>query len=952
MEFFLHPWAMVFGGILVSSPIIIHLINRMRFKRIRWAAMEFLLKSQKRNRRRLIIEQLILLALRCLLVALGGFLLARFVGASPDSAEGTTHVVVLDDTPSMDDHRFEQGKADAQTAFGDGKEQIQLLAKSAAEAPSSQEMTVFLLSDLTNPVWQGRLSKQAVDELRKSLEPHRPVSIHISPVSALEAGFSYLNSVTHGQKILHFVSDFRETDWANGPTVEALNQSIDKLSEAGIHLSLIDVAHPFRASNRQVAPQHDNLAIVDLRCESHVAPEAVDVDFVVAVENFGSETKKAFLKVNVDGKEDFRATRPLEDIPAGQRHEERFTLTLSKKKPAPEIKPGDSLDERQRKRRLDQEFVHIQASLAVEPTGLQADNVRDLVVDVRHRVPTLVVDGSGPEGKQRGGDWLHLETALERNNDVDRCTVDELDSVQLELYPSLIFLNVSEIRSEKTIQKIRDYVTTGGSVAFYLGEKARPSFYNDVLFKQYAGLFPLLIKPKPYFALDPSGSLPEEDREARRAARIQRDPQPKILFRDPTHPAVATLAPSSPALRYLDIEVYHQAEARYQWEGATTAAGKAVEIVQLPNNRSIDEYKGRAQDLARLAVAQTKELAAAEPEFQKYIEPMDRFSAKVTSALTKSYLFDLVSVLDAMLKDRGPENEPQRPDMAALWAQPRMLSLAGQINEFREAVLYGDPLVVARSYGKGRVIAILTSAGTSPRGPYNVAWNDWGGGSLSSFSYPIFIKDLERWMTGQGEDLNRTVGDRFRVQLDAAKYKSEMNWRFVLQPDPDVNGKSQGTPPAEEGKQQLALTERTLSFDPGVVVRPGVFFLEFFPSAKDGAAAGQTESRAYAFNIDAELEGNLRRAARDKLERPRAGKDGRSGTVTLRAPGESYDTFKQRRPDASESPWLYVLFLVMLVCEQALAVHLSFHLRGNEAAPPAAAGRRPVRAPEAEPATV
>ena len=61
MEFFLHPWYMVAGGALVSAPILIHLINRMRFKRIRWAAMEFLLKSQKRNRRRLIIEQLILL---------------------------------------------------------------------------------------------------------------------------------------------------------------------------------------------------------------------------------------------------------------------------------------------------------------------------------------------------------------------------------------------------------------------------------------------------------------------------------------------------------------------------------------------------------------------------------------------------------------------------------------------------------------------------------------------------------------------------------------------------------------------------------------------------------------------------------------------------------------------------------------------------------------------------
>ena len=71
---FLNPGFLFIAAALISVPIIIHLINRMRFKRIRWAAMEFLLKAQKRTRRRLIIEQLLLLALRCLLIALVGIL--------------------------------------------------------------------------------------------------------------------------------------------------------------------------------------------------------------------------------------------------------------------------------------------------------------------------------------------------------------------------------------------------------------------------------------------------------------------------------------------------------------------------------------------------------------------------------------------------------------------------------------------------------------------------------------------------------------------------------------------------------------------------------------------------------------------------------------------------------------------------------------------------------------
>src|SRR5919109_2494288 len=104
MEFFTHPWYMAAGGALVSAPILIHLINRMRFKRVRWAAMEFLLKSQKRNRRRLIIEQLILLALRILLILLAGLLLARFLGfsfAGIFQPQSTVHVVLLDDRLSM-----------------------------------------------------------------------------------------------------------------------------------------------------------------------------------------------------------------------------------------------------------------------------------------------------------------------------------------------------------------------------------------------------------------------------------------------------------------------------------------------------------------------------------------------------------------------------------------------------------------------------------------------------------------------------------------------------------------------------------------------------------------------------------------------------------------------------------------------------------------------------------
>src|SRR5262249_41245504 len=145
MELFLNPWYMVAGGALISSPILIHLINRMRFKRIRWAAMEFLLKSQKRNRRRLIIEQIILLLLRILLVLLAGFLVARFVGKLIADKGGTTHVVIFDDTLSMDD---QEPGGERKTTFDVAREELKKIAKAASQANTPQTMQVYMLSDL------------------------------------------------------------------------------------------------------------------------------------------------------------------------------------------------------------------------------------------------------------------------------------------------------------------------------------------------------------------------------------------------------------------------------------------------------------------------------------------------------------------------------------------------------------------------------------------------------------------------------------------------------------------------------------------------------------------------------------------------------------------------------------------------------------------------------------
>lgn len=82
----------------IAVPIIVHLLTRRRRKPVMWAAMRFLLEAYRKHKRRLQIEQLLLLAARCLLVALIAMALAKPVmgeaGMLARSGPRTLYLVV------------------------------------------------------------------------------------------------------------------------------------------------------------------------------------------------------------------------------------------------------------------------------------------------------------------------------------------------------------------------------------------------------------------------------------------------------------------------------------------------------------------------------------------------------------------------------------------------------------------------------------------------------------------------------------------------------------------------------------------------------------------------------------------------------------------------------------------------------------------------------------------
>ncbi len=149
-------------------------------------------------------------------------------------------------------------------------------------------------------------------------------------------------------------------------------------------------------------------------------------------------------------------------------------------------------------------------------------------------------------------------------------------------------------------------------------------------------------------------------------------------------------------------------------------------------------------------------------------------------------------------------------------------------------------------------------------------------------------------------------------------------------------GRGRIEPVKEQGT--MAKSDNRYNFTLKNVREPGVFRITH-TLLGDGPDEDRQEVRAYAFNVDAVSESDLKRAAKERLVPERTSSDSKGGKLTLRFPGsDSYEEFKEKQPDASESPWLYLFFIIILVVEQAMAVHLSYHMKANEGAAPGPLG--------------
>jgi hypothetical protein len=922
---FLNPIFFWVGVGAISAPIIIHLINRMRYRRIRWAAMEFLLKSQKRNRRRLIIEQLILLALRCFLVLLAGLLVARFVGAFWEGDKPTAHLVVLDDSMSMGDHWRDQGLE--RTSLDVAKGMIKELARRQNQTRAAQTFALVRLSecqpeDIKRMV-DGRLNEDRLAELNKVLEDKdlKATAQHISPLVGLQTAVTVLSQDPAPKKVLYFVSDFRDRDWS-GPEAEKLAAAINQLINLNVQIKMVDVANPTRGETRQVLQNHDNLAVTELRPESRVAPLDIPLQFTVTVTNYSSSEKKNVrVTIKVDGMERSEGSLTMFSVPPGPTSQ-TFQIGFNQ-----------------------EGFREITANIEPEDVGLQADNIRYATVEVKKQVPILVVDGDKLSGQKAPGGTYFLQSLFSaaKGYQVIPKPVDELSKATVEEYPCIYILNLdAKDLGEKGIKNLEKYVNDGGGVAFFMGPRVQPGDYNRLLYKDGKGFFPAPLQAQPT----------EEKMEPTEKVMRLIAQQPSIFIRDEQHPMFVELYKEDKERQinkffpYLSIEKYY-AVAKGRWNRTQDQS----ELITLPNRQSLDAYKAEAN-----ALIDEMNKLAVDDKNKTYKPGLDRYYRTIHDGLGGRYdhLFQLAVDLDRLLRDPGDKTKSDQPNLVEFWAQPEQRDLRRRMDQMRERVQFGDPLAISNRVGKGRVVAILTAIGRAPDAAAADAdaWNDWPNGPGAP-TFVVLTQALEKYLTSVSEDSGNLVGGKVDLTLDPIRYEPRIR-RFFQERAPEPPQKEdaqldelelanrQGLADLGEQQPDASSTKEANRFTFAETKKPGMYIFHVYPRIEGGARA-KPETRAVVVNVDTDGESDLKRTGRESLERSAADKAAMSGRMDLFGP-DNPPVEKERKTDLSEMPWFFLIILAVLVLEQAMAVHLSFHLHGHDAQLPTPTRPQPTTA--------
>ncbi len=458
-------WALGFGNLpllyglgAASLPIIIHLLNRRKFREVRFAAMRFLMAAMRKNSRRIKIEQWLLLAIRTLLILFVVCAMAKpFMESLGTVLPGqrTHRVLAIDGSLSM-------GYASAGTSRFDQAKAVAL--RLVTDAHRGDTFSIVIIGDpprvvIGNP---SPSPSEVEKELKEIVQTHGSTDL----TASFEAIDRVLAASDIAQKEVIVLTDLQVASWAPRPGVgtDALKRATAKLSTRKARSVVIDLGKTGT----------ENRAVTSLGLNNPIATVGSTVIVNATVRSFGTTSSSTRVRLIIDGSVGPEKTL---DLPVGEDVPVAFSHVFNS--------PGDHVLE-----------------VKIDDDLLSIDNHRVLAVLVHEHIEVLLVDGDfKTEPFQAETDYL--AQALSPSSDSPgsptpvKTTVvaeSQLSRRELAAYDAVVLCNIAQV-TEAEVSALEAYLKQGGGVVYFGGDMVVPENANRLLFADGKGLLPAMIGP-------------------------------------------------------------------------------------------------------------------------------------------------------------------------------------------------------------------------------------------------------------------------------------------------------------------------------------------------------------------------------------------------------------------------------------------------------------------------
>jgi hypothetical protein len=459
--------ALLLGLLAAGLPYLIHRVGKRRAMPVRFAAMQLLLRSERRVHARHRLREIVLLVARTAAAASLPFIFARpFTERVTDlpvvSLDAQAAVLILDDSASM------QRRSGVGTYFGRAKARALALAR---QFPSDSELAFLVASAGAPP----RIGELELDRARV-VEAIESVSCSARPAdftAAMRQASLLLAGSSRAHRRVYLFTDLQATGWEDGP-------GLPPSSAPEVVVDDVTAGAPL-----------PNRAILDARVEpsAEAGPGGIAVDVEIA--SFAQPGSTALgVTMRVDGAAVAHAAL---ELPGSGHARKRFLHAFS----------GD--------RGGSHEIV-----LEIDQDGFPLDDRRGLHIETARTLRVLVVDGD-PRTIRNEDEAFFFETAVRNGMPgalVTTRLADDVSPDALAGYTVVALLNVAAPTASLAAALDR-FVAAGGGLFISMGDRVDVASWNQ----QMARLLPQPLSMARTAAALP-GQHPGETADERPAERL------------------------------------------------------------------------------------------------------------------------------------------------------------------------------------------------------------------------------------------------------------------------------------------------------------------------------------------------------------------------------------------------------------------------------------------------